>query len=221
LGTLDPDLLRLTGGAAAIALFHAILPTHWLPFALVGRAQRWPLARRAGVSALAALGHATVTGIVGLLAALAGRGIGERLHAAERAGGAVLLGFGAAYILVDLRHLGHRHLHHAHGGEIHDRTHHRLAEGAAILSLVLMLSVSPCVALVPIFFEAGAASLRSAGAVAAVNAIVTVPTMALMVSLASIGLERIMERIERYERALVGGLLLALGVAALVLGHEH
>ena len=35
-----PILLALLGGGFATAFLHAALPTHWLPFVLVGRAQR-------------------------------------------------------------------------------------------------------------------------------------------------------------------------------------
>ena len=41
----QPVLLSLVGGGFAAAFLHAALPTHWLPFVLVGRAQRWSLAR--------------------------------------------------------------------------------------------------------------------------------------------------------------------------------
>lgn len=221
--TSDPSLLSLTAAAGAIALVHAVLPTHWLPFALVGRAQAWTVARRAAVGALAALGHATITAVVGFAAALAGRGLGGVLGHAEEAGGAVLVLFGLAYAALDLRHLGHRHsLHHVHDGEVHGSDHHRLSDRTAVASLVLLLSVSPCVALTPIFFEAGTENLRAAALVAAVNAAVTVPGMAGMVALGSFGIDRLrLERLERYERALVGGLLAALGVAAILLHHEH
>jgi hypothetical protein len=220
---LDPVLLRLLAGAGTIALFHAVLPTHWLPFALVGRAQGWRIPRRALVGAAAAAGHAAITAVVGLAAALAGRGVGDLgLAHAEEVGGALLLVFGLLYAALDIRHLGHRHsMHHVHDGEVHDSHHHGLSDRTAVASLILLLSVSPCVALVPIFFEAGTASVRAAALVAAVNAAVTVPCMAGMVALGSIGIDRLrLERLERYERALVGALLVALGIAALALHRD-
>ena len=33
------------GGIATVSLLHSFIPTHWLPFSIVARAQRWPLAR--------------------------------------------------------------------------------------------------------------------------------------------------------------------------------
>ena len=37
----EPVLLSLLGGGFVAAFLHAALPTHWLPFVLVGRAQRY------------------------------------------------------------------------------------------------------------------------------------------------------------------------------------
>jgi hypothetical protein len=38
------------GGIATVSLLHSFIPTHWLPFSIVGRAQRWPLSRTLLVS---------------------------------------------------------------------------------------------------------------------------------------------------------------------------
>jgi hypothetical protein len=45
----------------AVAFLHAALPTHWLPFVLVGRAQKWSAGRTLGVTLLAGLGHVGLT----------------------------------------------------------------------------------------------------------------------------------------------------------------
>ena len=42
----DPPVLSsLLGGGFVAAFLHAALPTHWLPFTLVGRAQGWRASR--------------------------------------------------------------------------------------------------------------------------------------------------------------------------------
>lgn len=38
------------GGIATVSLLHSFIPTHWLPFSIVARAQRWPLSRTLLVS---------------------------------------------------------------------------------------------------------------------------------------------------------------------------
>jgi hypothetical protein len=50
----------------AVAFLHAALPTHWLPFVLVGRAQKWSTGRTLGVTLLAGLGHVGLTILLGL-----------------------------------------------------------------------------------------------------------------------------------------------------------
>jgi len=221
---LPPELSRLAYATAVVAFFHAVLPTHWLPFALVGRAQRWSAARRAVITAAAAAGHAAVTGGVGLLAAALGLAVHGRFEAyASRVGSGVLIAFGLLYVILDLRHLGHRRMHHVHDGTVHDVAHHVvLSDRSAIASLVLLLSVSPCIALIPIFLQTGRLGVRAALFVMGVNGAVTIVAMVLVAGLVGLGLERLrLERLERYERALVGLLIAGLGVISLAEAHSH
>ena len=44
----QPVILSVLGAGLVTAFLHAALPTHWLPFVLVGRAQRWTLPRMLG-----------------------------------------------------------------------------------------------------------------------------------------------------------------------------
>jgi len=200
------------------------MSTHWVPFVLIGHAQRWSTARLGAIVACAAAGHALVTGAVGVIVAIAGREIRGILEI-ERLGGAILVAFGALYIVLDLRHVGHRHVHHVHDGVVHDSAHKAasLSDRAAMASLVVLLSLSPCVALTPVFFGAGqAGGLRAALVIGAVNALVTVPVMTAMVVLAALGLSRLpLERLERKERALVGLLLVVIGLVVLASHPEH
>ena len=56
----------------AIAFLHAALPTHWLPFVLVGRARGWSRRRTLFVAAFAGLGHVACTVALGALVLAAG-----------------------------------------------------------------------------------------------------------------------------------------------------
>ena len=44
--------LSTIGGIATVSLLHSFIPTHWLPFSIVGRAQKWTLSRTLFVSKL-------------------------------------------------------------------------------------------------------------------------------------------------------------------------
>ena len=65
-------LLSLLAGGFATAFLHAALPTHWLPFARVCRAQRWTLDRLMAADVAAGLAHVAVTATVGGMIVVAG-----------------------------------------------------------------------------------------------------------------------------------------------------
>ena len=66
------SLLSLVGAGFLAALLHAVLPTHWLPFVLVGRGQRWTLTQVLTTVAIAGSAHIITTAVVGGLIVAAG-----------------------------------------------------------------------------------------------------------------------------------------------------
>ena len=68
----QPVLLSLLGAGFVTAFLHAALPTHWLPFVLVGRGQRWTLPQVLGAVVAAGLAHIATTAVVGGLIVAAG-----------------------------------------------------------------------------------------------------------------------------------------------------
>ncbi|KAJ0478480.1 hypothetical protein HanHA300_Chr13g0500551 [Helianthus annuus] len=44
-GGFTAEDLSTIGGIATVSLLHSFIPTHWLPFSIVGRAQKWTLSR--------------------------------------------------------------------------------------------------------------------------------------------------------------------------------
>ncbi len=103
-----------------IAFLHAAIPTHWLPFVLAGRVQKWSRGKTLAVTLLAGSGHVLFTAILGVLVAWLGFKIDERIGAwfPRIAGGALLL-FGLFYIYRQLAGKGHGHSHMV-GGHDHD-----------------------------------------------------------------------------------------------------
>ncbi|RWW79392.1 hypothetical protein BHE74_00012321 [Ensete ventricosum] len=47
---ISAEDLPTIGGIATVSLLHSFIPTHWLPFSVVGRAQKWTLPRTLLVS---------------------------------------------------------------------------------------------------------------------------------------------------------------------------
>jgi len=62
-----------------IAFFHAAIPTHWLPFVLTARAQRWNRAKTLMITALAGSGHVLFTATLGSLVAWLGIELSARI----------------------------------------------------------------------------------------------------------------------------------------------
>ncbi len=125
-------LIAVTG--FGIAFFHAAIPTHWLPFVITARAQRWDRNKAIGVTTLAGTGHVLFTALLGLLIAWFGIEVHQRIGSwfPWIAGGALFF-FGLFYVYRQLTGAGHGHSHmfggHSHHGATpHLHTHARTSD---------------------------------------------------------------------------------------------
>jgi len=67
--TTSVPLLIIAAGT--VGFLHSILPDHWVPLAVIGRTQRWSIARVARVSFLASIGHVVTSLVIaGIIAAV-------------------------------------------------------------------------------------------------------------------------------------------------------
>ena len=115
----------------SVAFFHAALPTHWLPFVLTARAQKWDKSKTLLITIAAGCGHVLFTAVLGFLVAWCGIALSDRIGGwfPWIAGGA-LLAFGLYYIRQQFRGQGHEHVHvlgehgHDHGGHSHHHEDH-------------------------------------------------------------------------------------------------
>jgi nickel/cobalt transporter (NicO) family protein len=55
----------LIAAAAGVGFGHPVLPDYWVPLAVLGRANRYPLARVAQLSGLAGVAHVIVSLLLG------------------------------------------------------------------------------------------------------------------------------------------------------------
>jgi ABC-type nickel/cobalt efflux system permease component RcnA len=190
--------------AAASGVLHVLIPDHWLPFVLIGRA-RGLSARRVGcLSLLSALIHAGVSVGLGLAALGLGAGAAERLgRTLTGVSPALLVGFGLLYAAWAWHKGGHfhpggRHVHAAGGacagdeGPGHPEHLHYHADqdlirdgaGWSGLSLAAIVGLNPCVIVLPLIV---AAAPGGAGSVAQVILAYALPTTLLMVGLSVLG----------------------------------
>lgn len=212
----QPILLSLLGGGFATAFLHAALPTHWLPFVLVGRAQRWSLGRVMTAVAVAGLAHIAATAVVGGLIVVAGLALDQWIAGLLPHLSAILLFlFGAFYLarsVVRRPQLA--------GGPSLDLPEPAVSHAAAFWGLVAMMAISPGEVLLPFYLNQAQGGVAVLAALTLVFAAGTVLGMALFTLLARAGWSVLrLERWARYEGAVLGVALIAIGL--LVVMHQH
>lgn len=210
------SLLSLVGGGFLAALLHAVLPTHWLPFVAVGRAQGWSRAVILTVTVLAGLAHIASTAVVGSLLTYAGGMAPWITRAMPFLAAAVLVGFGLWYLarawLQTPAPVGL-------GAQAAPRA--RVSDGAAIWGLVGLMALSPGEALLPVYVGAGVHGWGVVALLTLAFAAGTVLGMAVFTGLALEGVERFrLQRWARYERVALGVVLIVLAVFVVAL-HGH
>ncbi len=165
----------LAAAAAVTAVVHTVIPDHWLPFVLAGRARGWSGRRAAAAALLSATLHSTLSLLLGVLALAAGRLAAERwgqtLHLTS---GLLLVASGLLYAGWAWRKGAHFHpggawLHRsrqgacpgdegpAHPQHLHYHADERWIQDpdeVGAVALAVVVGLNPCVLLLPLFLAA-------------------------------------------------------------------
>ena len=231
--------LSMTVAGLSVAFFHAILPNHWLPFVLAGRAQRRSMRKTLSITTLAGGGHIFITTLLGVLIVWMGLKLSAYVEtwSVPLAAGALIL-FGLYYIVQHLRGEGHEHSHTL-GGHSQDRDHshghnhghdHNPPQGegnsafdrslssdtVAVGSLIAMLTFSPCEGFLPIYLTAWPYGWMAFIVLSAVLAAGTLSGMLVFTGLTYAGLQRVeMPWLEHHEYLILGSILILLGIAVI------
>ena len=114
----------LIAAAAGVGFGHAILPDHWVPLAVIGRTQKYPLRRVARLSGLAGVAHVLVSLLLGAIIIAVGLQFRSTIENAQRTIiGSVLILTGAAFAGLELTGRGHSHTHEDGHRHTHGRPH--------------------------------------------------------------------------------------------------
>lgn len=114
------SLLLLIGAAGMVAILHSILPDHWVPLAVVARAQRWSLLRVGKLTLLASLGHVLTSLVLGGVIALIGLQFQQEIDTQQgHIVGIVLIVTGLIFLLWNLFGNGPHGHKHGEGGHTH------------------------------------------------------------------------------------------------------
>ena len=237
------SLIVLLLAGASVAIFHAILPDHWMPIAVVARAQRWSMGRTARVAIWTGLGHVLGSIALGVVVIALGYRLKGILRLEGPIVGIVLVLTGLGLFLWSLRHPGHSHPHphqadddhahepahdpnHAHNpDDRHDHDHHHphphdqhgssRSRGAWLIPAGIAASPDPTI--LPVFLAAIAVNIRTSIEVLVVYSLVTIIAM-VGLSLAAVwgGYQVKWEWLEHHANQVTAAILVALGVAAWV-----
>ena len=212
----QPVLWSLLGGGFAAAFLHAALPTHWLPFVLVGRAQRWSLTRSLMAVSAAGLAHIATTALVGSLIVAAGLALdGIVAGLLPHLSAVLLFGFGAFYLV---RSVIRRPV--MAGGPALDLAEPTVGHATAFCGLVAVMALSPGEVLLPIYMSSAQEGVGALALLTLTFAVGTILGMATFTTLARAGASVLrLERWARYEGAILGLALIAIGL--LIVTHQH
>jgi len=205
-------LLTLTATGFSVAALHAALPTHWLPFVVIGRARGWSRRRTLGAVALAGGGHILATTVLGIGLARFGWEINERFDAAFHwAVAALLVGLGAWLAF----RTPHRHgCDHCEGRKLIPEPTDR----AALWGLFLTLTLSPCELFLPVYLTAAPYGWPGIAWLSAVLAVATLTGMITLTWLTLRGAARL-RWLDRLDHRVLGGLIALLGYATVTFSH--
>lgn len=221
-------------GALPLSMVHGALPSHWLPFAAVSRAQQWPLSTALLVTAAGAAAHVLSTALLGGVAAtVAGAALGE--ETVNQVSSAVLLLLGSRYVYVHWRvpperrgaccsaH-GHGHSRsHSSGGKVDAAAvREGVSDWQAALGVVTVPMLSPCATTLPIFISAAESGPGVLLALIASMLLCTMTVMCGLVGTAVLGFKRLNTQwLEKNDRMVVGLCLFAIGLVTLLFPHDH
>lgn len=212
----QPILLSMLGAGFATAFLHAALPTHWLPFVLVGRGQRWTLPQVLAAVTTAGLAHIATTAIVGGLIVAAGLAMDQWISGLLPSLSAGLLFlFGAFY-------LGRALLRPAimAGGPSLALSEPTVSHAAAFWGLVALMAISPGEVLLPIYLSQATEGPLVLALLTLAFAAGTILGMALFTVLARAGWSVLrLERWARYEGIVLGLALILIGLLIVLRQH--
>ncbi|GAB4489402.1 MAG: hypothetical protein OHK0019_06970 [Saprospiraceae bacterium] len=169
----------LLTGSVMLSIFHALIPSHWLPVIAIGRQEDWSARRILWVTFLAGLAHVLSTVLLGGVLAAAGGALADRAELFSRwLAPVILASLGAYYVW---RHYYHHHFH----------LHTQKMGWGVVASLTIAMFFSPCLEIEGYFLAAGQYGWTFVMLLAALYGAVTIAGMLAWVWLVLNGLHRL------------------------------
>lgn len=198
-----------------MAFLHALAPDHWMPFAAIGKAQKWSNLRLLWITFISGIGHVGISIVFSIIGILLGFSL-SKLKSIEGHRGEIvlwlLIGFGIAYMIWGIKK----------AREDKNRTidEEKLkAKTVAVWTMFAIIILGPCEPLVPLVFLGYNFGWPGVIIVSIAFSIVTIIMMLTQSLLALMGIQLVKNDIaERYSHAFAGLVIALTGVFVMVVG---
>jgi hypothetical protein len=233
---VDASLATLLVASVTVAGTHTFIGVdHYLPFVVLGRARKWPLAKVLGITALCGLGHVIGSIVLGFGGIGLGYAVSDLVDIESVRGSLAawsLIAFGLVYatwaFVRMMRQHRHEHVHAHEDGTLHTHQHNHQSEhlhahagaGLTVWAVFIIFVLGPCEPLIPLLMApAWQYDWFGVAAVAITFSVTTITMMVGMAALGSLGLKLVsIEKVHRYAHVLAGLAIFSSGMAIQVLG---
>ena len=224
----------LFAAAAGVGFGHAVLPDHWVPLAVLGRARRYPMAKIARLSGLAGVAHVLLSIVLGAVLIVVGLQFRHAVAGAQDAIiGCLLIATGVGFAALQATGQGHSHGHDHHHEHDHDHDqsgghdhhgHRHIADpgaqrgirGLAAVMVPFGAAASPDLTILPVFLAAATAGVVTAvGSVVIFGAVTIGTIVGLTLGAAKGGYQIRGEWLDRWGNAVTALVLMAIGALVL------
>ena len=213
----------LIAAAGTVGFLHSILPDHWVPLAVVGRTQRWSIARVARVSFLASIGHVLTSLLIAAIIAAVGLQFRSAFESQQgHIVGVILVLTGIGFLIWALTgHGGHSHEggdRHSHEDHDHDHGLHAAEESLvrrfAAIAGPFGAAASPDLTILPVALAASAVGIGTVVGCLISFSTVTIGTFVVLTVAATLaGYQVKGEWLEEYGNAITAVVLIGIGSA--------
>ena len=199
--------LLVVSSAVVLTLLHTILPEHWMPFVLVGKAQNWSIKKTLTISAIAGAGHVLMTLLIGFVVLFITKAVLDYVGLVGKlVTSSILIFIGVIYLMQGIKNKQNKH-EHSHKAVI--------PEKATIASLIALFSFSPCEAVIPLFLLATSMSVFAISVLSFTILLSTIIGMFVLISITLCGYRKVkFHWLEDNEHVVAGSILIMLGVFA-------
>ncbi len=191
-------------GSLLLSIFHALIPSHWLPVLAISRQERWTVRQTMWITFITGSAHVLSTVLAGILLAAIGGLLAHRVEAFTNGlAPALLMALGGFYVYQHYRH------HHFH-------LHRQTTRFGVIGTLAVAMFLSPCLEIEGYFLAAGQYGWGFVAFLGSLYAVVTISGMIIWVRLAFRGLQRLDWHAWEHSAGLITGITLVLSGLALL-----